>query len=56
VEGQLLAALLEGAVGHETMEVNVQAEIAAEALDHGDDATVKAGRPRRMIGGGDILL
>jgi len=27
-EGQLLAALLEGAVGHETMEMTVKAEVA----------------------------
>ena len=50
-EGQLRAALLEGAVGHETMEVHVKAEVAAKALDHGDDATVK-----RRDGGEPVLM
>ncbi len=40
-EGQLVTTLLESAVRHEQMEVDVEPEVAAEALDDRNDAAVE---------------
>jgi len=40
-EGEVVRALLERAVDHKQVEVDVEAEVAAEALNHGDDPAVE---------------
>ena len=40
-EGELAGALLEGAVGHKQVEVDVEAQVRAKALDDRDDAAVE---------------